>query len=155
MVIVQIVKVGSEVRAYDISENPTLENALEKAGEVFVENTITINSANNIEPNTRLVDGDRVFIGSLVKGNTPFVVEFIRLGQGEVIRVSVESPVTIRQCVDMMSSSNRARFVDAEGGDVFQYQISGIVKESDSIVADPSVAGGTIRVICGVRVKGN
>lgn len=155
MVIVQLVKVGSEVRSFDISENPTLGNLLRKAGESFVPNTITVNTCNAISEQTNLYDGDRVFIGNKVKGNTPYVVEFIRLGQGEVIRVSAEGSVSISDCINMMSSQNRTYFLNAEGKDVFQYQISGVTKQSTDMVPFPSTEGGTVRVICATKVKGN
>lgn len=155
MVIVQLVKVGSEVRSFDISENPTLGNLLRKAGESFVPNTITINTRNDISEQSTLYDGDRVFIGNKVKGNTPYVVEFIRLGQGEVVRVSAEGTVSISDCINMMSSQNRAYFLNADGKDVFQYQISGVTKQSDDAVPAPSTEGGTVRVICATKVKGN
>ena len=87
MILVSLIKVGSEVRTFDVSNNPTLGNLLNIAGESFTPNTITINTRNVVTEATNLCDGDRVFIGNKVKGNTPFVVEFIRLGHGEVIRV--------------------------------------------------------------------
>lgn len=155
MVIVQLIKVGSEVRSFDISDNPTLGGLLRKAGESFVPNTITINTRNAINEQTSLYDGDRVFIGNKVKGNTPYVVEFIRLGQGEVIRVSAEGTVTIADCLNMMSDQNRRYFVNADGKDIFQYQISGITKQSSDTVPAPSTEGGTVRVICATKVKGN
>ncbi len=155
MVIVQLVKVGAEVRSFDISDNPTLGNLLQKAGESFVPNTITVNTRNAITEETPLYNGDRVFIGNKVKGNTPYVVEFIRLGQGEVIRVSAEGSVTIQDCIGMMSSNNRGYFINAEGKDVFQYQIGGITKQSTDMVPAPSTEGGTVRVICATKVKGN
>jgi len=155
MVIVQLIKVGSEVRSFDISDNPTLQNLLNQAGEVFVPNTITINASNAISPDTRLNDGDRVFIGNKVKGNIPYVVEFIRLGQGEVISVSVEEGTTIAQCFDMMNSINRGRFIGPDGKETFQYQINGVTKQSTDIIPPPSSEGGTVRVICAMKIKGN
>ena len=155
MRIVQLIKVGSEVRSFDISDNPTLGNLLQLAGETFVPNTITINASSSIDEQTTLHDGDRVFIGNKVKGNTPFVVEFIRLGQGEVIRVSAEGTVTISDCVNMMNETNRTQFLTAEGKDVFQYQISGVTKQGSDTVPYPAQEGGSVRVICATKVKGN
>lgn len=155
MVVVQLIKVGSEVRSFDVSDNPSLGNLLSKADENFVPNTITINSYNAVNENTVLSDGDRVFIGNRVKGNSPFVVEFIRLGQGEIIAVSVEGNVTISQAISMMAPERRAYFYNAEGDDVFQYQISGIKKQANDLVPEPSIDGGTVRVICSAKIKGN
>ena len=155
MVVVQLIKVGSEVRSFDISDNPNLGNLLRKAEESFTPNTITINAYSAVNEQTVLCDGDRVFIGNKVKGNTPFVVEFIRLGQGEVVRVSAEDSVSIHDCVGMMNDTNRGSFLDAAGKDVFQYQISGVTKAPGDLVPAPAQAGGTIRVICATKVKGN
>ena len=155
MVIVQLIKVGSEVRAFDISNNPTLGSLLRLADESFVPNTITINTNNAINEQTTLYDGDRVFIGNKVKGNTPYVVEFIRLGQGEVVRVSTEGSATISECVDMMDDTHRAQFLTVEGKDVFQYQISGVTKQGSDLVPAPAQEGGSVRVICATKVKGN
>lgn len=154
MVVVQFIKLMSEVRSFDISDNPTLGNLLRMADESFVPNTITINAASAISEQTVLRDGDRVFVGNKVKGNNPFVVEFIRLGQGEVVRVSAEGSVTIQDCVGMMTDQNRGYFQDASGKDVFQYQISGVTKQPNDLVPVPTV-GGTVRVICATKVKGN
>lgn len=155
MVIVQLIKVGSEVRSFDISNNPTLGNLLQMAEESFVPNTITINAQNAVNEHTTLRDGDRVFIGNKVKGNTPYVVEFIRLGQGEVVRVSAEGSVTISDCINMMTEQNRSYFLSADGNDVFQYQISGVTKQSTDIIPVPTIEGGSVRVICATKVKGN
>jgi len=155
MVIVQLVKVGSEVRSFDISDNPTLGNLLRIADESFTPNTITINAQNVVSENTTLRDGDRVFIGNKVKGNTPYIVEFIRLGQAEVVRISTEGSATIGDCINMMSDTNRNYFIGGDGNDVFQYQISGVTKQSSDIVPLPSQEGGTVRVICATKVKGN
>jgi hypothetical protein len=155
MILVSLIKVGCEVRSFEISDNPTLGRLLREAGETFTPNTITINTRNTVSEETRLCDGDRVFIGNKVKGNTPYVVEFIRLGQGEVVRVSSEGNQTISQCIDMMSAQSRAHFVGADGKEVFQYQISGITKTGSDIVPTPLAEGGTVRVICATKVKGN
>jgi len=155
MVVVQVIKVGAEVRSYDVSDNPTLANVLNKANEQFVQNAITINARNIISPDTRLSDGDRVFIGSKVKGNVPYVVEFIRLGQGEVVRVSAEGDATISQCLDMLSSQNRAYFVGPDGKEVFQYQVNGSTRQASDIIPQPPAGQETVRVICAMKVKGN
>ena len=153
--VVSVIKVGCEVKTFDVSDNPTLGNLLDKAGERFVPNTITINANNYTSTSTRLSDGDRVFIGSKVKGNVPYIVEFIRLGQGEVIRVSAEGPVSISQGIDMMNPQNKACFINADGKEVFQYQINGMTKNSSDTVPTPSVEGGSVRVLCAMKVKGN
>ena len=155
MIIVQLIKVGSEVRSYDVSDNPTLGNLLQKANEQFVPNTITINSYNQVNQYTSLSDGDRVFIGNKVKGNTPYVVQFIRLGQGEVIQVSAEGSVSIADCINMMDPNRKAHFYSADGKEIFQYQIDGSPRQSSDIVPAPATDGGTIRVICATKVKGN
>jgi len=155
MTIVQLIKVGSEVRSFDISNNPTLGALLNMADESFVPNTITINTSGGVSEQTILRDGDRVFIGNKVKGNTPFVVEFIRLGQGEVVRVSAEGSVTINDCVQMMNETNRGQFLAADGKDVFQYQVSGVTKLGSDLVPQPQQDGGSVRVICATKVKGN
>ena len=154
MVVVQLVKVGSEVRTFDVSNNPTLGNLLNIAGESFVPNTITINSTGEITSDTVLFDKDRVFIGNRVKGNLPYVAEFIRLGQHEVVHVSAEGETTISECIGMMSPQNKACFVDANGKDCFQYQISGVTMQSEDIIPEPQ-PGGTVRILCAMKVKGN
>lgn len=153
--VVSLIKVGCEVRSFEVSNNPTLGYLLEQADEQFVPNAITINTRNVVSEETRLSDGDRIFIGSRVKGNTPFVVEFLRLGQGEVIRVSAEGTVSINQCIEMMEPQRKAYFVGADGKDVFQYQISGVTKQGTDLVPAPTAEGGTVRVICSTKVKGN
>jgi hypothetical protein len=153
--VVSIIKVGCEVRSFEISDNPTLGHLLDEAGEYFVPNTITINTRNIVSEETRLSDGDRVFIGNKVKGNVPYVVEFIRLGQGQVIQVSAEGGQSINQCIDMMTAQNRAYFIGADGKEVFQYQISGNAMQGSDIVPTPITDGGTVRVICSTKVKGN
>lgn len=155
MILVSLIKVGSEVRTFDVSDDPTLGNLLDKANENFVPNTITINTQNVISESSRLADGDRVFIGNKVKGNTPYTVEFIRLGQGEVIRVAAEGAQTISQCIDMMNAQSRACFIGADGKEVFQYQISGVQKQGSDMVPAPTMEGGNVRVICATKVKGN
>ena len=155
MVIVQILKVGRPTRSFDVSSNPTLGNALDLAGEEFGPGTITVNQTNDVNVQTYLFDGDRIFIGSLVKGNAPFVVQFMRLGQSEVITVTVETPVTIGECIAMMTPENRAHFIDANGKYVFQYQINGVKLDSDGHVDCPESDGQAVRVVCAVKVKGN
>jgi len=155
MVIVQLVKVGKEVKTYDVSDNPTVGNLLDKAGEQFVPNTITVNYENTISRDTELDDGDRVFIGTARKANSPFVVEFIRLGQGEVIQVSADDNMTLKQCIDMMNPGNRENFINQNNEEVFTYQISGSQKTINDIVPSPISEGGSVRVICGVKRKAN
>lgn len=154
MTVVQLIKMGTEIRSFEISENPTVGNLLDLAGEIFVPNTVTING-NGVTPDTCLSNGDRVFLGRATKGNTPFEVQLIRLGSSEgVVSLPCEDGMTVSQVLNQLSPDRKASFYNAQGQDVYEYRdSSGSKLEPGSTIPHP--ANGRMQLILSTKTKGN
>jgi len=153
-VIVKLIKLGEEIKQYEISNNPTIGGLLDMAGEEFVENTITVNG-NCVSRTTALFDGDKVFIGKATKGNIPFEVQLVRLGSTDgIISLPAEDSMTVRQVMEQLPADKKATFYTADGKEVYEYRLaSGQAVESSYTIPRPT--SGTVRLILSTRTKGN
>lgn len=154
MVIVKLVEINKEIRSFEISENPTVGNLLDMAGVSFVENQITINN-NPVTRETRLNDGDRVFVGHRTKGNIPFEVQIIRVGSSEgIISLPAEDNMTVSNILAQLSPDRRATIYGSDGRLVYDMRNSrGDIITEDTVLSRP--ASGTERIILSIRTKGN
>lgn len=154
MIVVKLIKLGQPIRDIDLPDYATLGDLLDKAGETFVENTITINNS-TVSRTTMLNDNDRVFIGRAVKGNLPFEVQVIRLGSSDgIINLPAEEGYTVDQVLQQLPADKRGQFFGSDGKPLYEYRIGGGQPVSGSHALSRP-ASGTVRLLLSTRTKGN
>jgi hypothetical protein len=155
-VLVKLVTLGKPVVEYDVSDDPTVGALLEKANVTYKPGCITVDQE-SVDRDYELCDGDRVYIGDKMKGNTAFTVKIIRLGHSDaIIELPCESGTSIKSLINTLNAEDRAKFYTTEGKDVYEYRINGGEAVSgDAIIPDPSDAALPVRLVMSTRTKGN
>ena len=92
-----------------------------------------------------------------MKGNVPFTVKIIRLGNAEpIIELPSESGMSIKQLLDSLPSEERAKFYRADGTDVYEYRINGSeALNGNATIPTPGDATTPVRLVMSTRTKGN
>jgi hypothetical protein len=160
IVSVTLVSLGSDVRAYEISANPTVRGLLAAAGKTYSRDMTITSNGNTLDLDSRLRDKDTVVIGRTMKGNDnipniPFVVELIRLGaMGESI--SAIDGMTISEALNQFEPAKRAQYFRADGSDAYEYRYAsgGAAISGGTRLYIPS-NGGSIRLVLSQAMKGN
>jgi hypothetical protein len=154
MIVVKLIKLGKPIESYEISDNPTVGNLFDKAGETFVPNTVTING-NEVTESTLLKDNDRVFVGAATKGNVPFEVQLIRIGpDSSVINLPAEDGMTINQVMQQIPADKKSQFFSPNGSDIYEYRLAnGSPVQGDKVLTRPE--SGSMRLMLSTRTKGN
>ncbi len=151
MVIVKLLELGSQTKEYSLENGSCVGDLLDLAEKSFVQGTVTRNNC-NVEEDTCLRDGDRIFIGRATKGNLPFEVNFIRLGSSSV-GVAAEDGYTIKQTLEQLDNGEKEKFFRPDGSMAYEFRISGRKVEDDHVLERPT--SGELRIVCSQRVKGN
>lgn len=156
MIVVKAIKLGSPIRDIDLPDYSTLGNLLDKIGEQFIENSITINNS-TVNRGTRLYDNDRIFIGNKTKGNIPFEVQTIRLGAASdgIINLPAEDGYTINQVLDQIPADKRNQFFGSDGKALYEYRVgtSGQLVDGTHVLSRP--ATGTVRLMLSTHLRGD
>ena len=153
MITVKLIKLGEVNREYALDSSSSVADLFEKAGDNFIQGNVTRNHQ-VVNPETYLRDGDRIYIGTAVKGNQDiFDVNFIRLGDSSV-SLPAENGYTIKQVLEQLSPAEKGKFYRADGSVSYEFRIGDgrPVGENHIINRPPS---GSVRIICSQRVKGN
>lgn len=155
-VLVKLVLIGKPVIEYEISDNPTVGGLLDKANVNYKPGCITVNQE-NVERGYELEDGDVVYIGDAMKGNTPFTVKIIRIGHTDaIIELPCESGTSIKSLINTLPPADRAKFYTEEGKDVYEYRINGGEAVSgDTTIPTPADMALPVRLVLSTRTKGN
>jgi hypothetical protein len=149
MISVKLIEVGKPINEYTLEDGSNVGDLFEAAGQEF--KNAQVNGANVCSTHV-LRDGDRVFIGSKVKGNSDVEVKFMQVGASAVSYPST-SGATIGDLVNSLGASEKAKYVDENGAHKFQYSsITG--KSLDSSYAFEA-SDKPIRIMLGKKVKGN
>lgn len=153
MITVKLVELGSQIREYSLDDSSDVGSLFRAAGKTFVQGSVTRNQA-VVNEGTPLYDNDRIFLGRATKGNLPFEVNFMRLGDTSV-NLPAEDGYTIKRTLEQLGGSERAKFYRADGSVAYEFRVSGVGQPVDEnhVLARP--AQGSLRVICSQRVKGN
>lgn len=154
MVSVKLVKLGAKTEEYNFDHSPTVEELFDLAEENFVSGAVTRNNV-TVEKHTILLDGDRIYLGSAIKGNIPFEVNFRRFGSSS-INLPAEDGYTIKQTLDQLDQNERQNFYRADGKSAYEFRVSnnGQPVDENYVLRRPEV-GDTLIIMCTQRVKGN
>ena len=157
---VKIARAGKTPVPYIMDSGDTVEDLIDAAGENFVEKCVTIDG-NQVDRNTTLRDGDRVFIGEPVKGNLPggnFDVELARMGvpPEKQIVVTVMDGWTIEDAINSLDEHKKALFYNEEGKLFHEFRTSsGGNAVPPTTVIDEDEGENNTRIVCSGRMKGN
>jgi len=152
MIEVKLIALGSPIVPYALENRSDVSSLFRAAGKSFVQGNVTRNQE-TVSEDTILHDGDRIFLGQAVKGNIPFEVSFLRLGDAS-ISLPAEDGYTIKATLSQLGDDEKAKFYRADGKASYEFRIgnSAAISE-DTVLQRPD--SGTLRVICSQRVKGN
>jgi hypothetical protein len=155
-VLAKLVIIGKPVVEYDVSDDPTVGNLLEKAGITYKPGCITVDQE-TVDRGYELMDGDRVYVGYVMKGNTSFTVKIIRLGHSDaIIELPCESGTSIKNLIATLPSEDRAKFYKSDGTDVYEYRINGgEAVDGNAVIPTPSDPATPVRLVMSTRTKGN
>jgi len=149
---------GSDVEEKEISENPTVQGLFDACYEDFPQDCKVTRRGVDVNPDTELNDGDKVFVGKKVKGNQegdPFEVKLIKMGAGGGIKsMGAEEGMTIKQVIDQMPSDERASYYKADDSPAYEYRINHEIREQDFKLVKPA-GERAVSIILSQKVKGN
>jgi len=154
MIVVKLIQLGRENREYALENSSTVEDLFDAAEENFIQGNIT-RSHQIVSPETTLRDGDRIYIGTAVKGNQDiFDVNFLRFGD-QGISLPAENGYTIKKTLEQLSDTDKEKFYRADGKLAYEFRIgnSGLPVGEDFVLNSPNLE--SIRIICTQRMKGN
>jgi len=151
---IKLTTVGGKSESFAFQNEPKLSDLLRVAGKPFTNGCCTRNYE-NINENTLLYNGDKIYYGSAMKGNVPFEVKFIRIGGNRIISLTADDGYTIKQTLDQLDANERSSFYSEDGTSVYEYG----VKDNNFTVGDNHVLqrpeNGELRIVCSSRMKGN
>jgi hypothetical protein len=155
-ILVKLAQLGKQVKEFEMSDDATVGNLLDKAGVDYKPGCITIDQQ-SVERDDDLNDNDVVYIGNAMKGNMPFTVKIIRLGHSDaIIEMACESGTSIKSLINQLPSEDRAKFYTSDGKDVYEYRINGgEAVTGDTIIPAPSDVAVPVRLVMSTRTKGN
>ena len=157
-IVCKLIQMGAEILEREISENPTVEGLFDACDIDFPDDHKVTRRGVDVTPETRLFDGDRVFVGKKVKGNQdgdPFEVQLIKMGQGGGIKnLPATEGMTIAAVIDQLEAKERASYYKADGSPAYEYRIGTEKYEGSHILKKP-FNDKPIRVILSQKVKGN
>ena len=153
MITVKLVKLGRQTREFALENCSTVEDLFDIADENFVQGNVTRNHG-VLNSGAQLYDGDRIYIGTAVKGNQDvFDVNFVRLGDS-TISLPAEDGYTIKKVLDQLGEDEKEKFYRPDGSCSYEFRIGGSQPRDENFVLHRPT-GGSIRIICAQRVKGN
>lgn len=149
---------GAEIKEKEISEDPTVEGLFKACGQDYPKDHKITRRGVDVDPDTQLYDGDRVFVGKKVKGNQhgdPFEVQLIRMGQGGGIKnLPAQEGMTISAIIEQLDKAERDSYYKADGSPAYEYRI-GSEKREGSHILDKPFDDKPVRIILSQKVKGN
>jgi hypothetical protein len=155
-VVVTLVNLGSDVRSFEVSSNPTVEYLLKVANKQLNGSELISRGGEKVFNNTILKDKDTIIVGENVKGNGEFQVQLIRLGVPEFDTVNARSGMTIRQVIESLPSDKKLQYFRADGSDNYEYRLSSggsPLKSNETLnVAENETS---VRLILTQAMKGN
>ena len=155
MIDVTLIKMGIPNRdfTFDNDERATVEDLFERANEVFSEGSVTIGQS-SVDGDYRLRDGDRVFVSKKTKGNVPWDVVIVRMGNGANVTLPAEDGYTVNQVLDQLPADQKDEFFGADKKPIYEYRLpDGNPIEGDSVLARPTE--DTMKLMFTRRTKGN
>ena len=154
MITVKLVELGSAIQEYCLEDSSCISDLFDAAGKTFVQGSVTRNNS-SINEGTTLYNNDRIFLGRATKGNVPFEVNFMRLGDTSV-NLPAEDGYTIKRTLEQLGSEDRTKFYRPDGSVAYEFRVGGVGSPVDEnyILIRPS-SSSSVRVICSQRVKGN
>lgn len=158
MVCCKLIKMGSDVQEVEISDDPTVQGLFDACGEEFPDDCKVTRRGEDVDPDTELEDGDKVFVGKKVKGNQdgdPFEVKLIKMGSGGGIKsMGAEEGMTIKDVIDQMPEDERKAYYKADGSPAYEYRINHIKQDEDFVLKKPA-GDRAVNIILSQKVKGN
>lgn len=157
MNLVKVIMLGSQVKEYEISNDPTVGGLIEmmeendETGKSFDSGTFTRGSV-NLDNSSPLRNGDTLHYAENLKGNQ-LSVKIIRIGAA-VQSYAVNPGSTIRQVLEMLPEDDQEDIFN--GGESTSYEIrigDGQPQSLDTVI--PGRDGEEVRLILTKRIKGN
>jgi sulfur carrier protein ThiS len=149
----KLAKIGSQVKESSLNDGAQVRDLLSSVGE-SASGTMTINGS-TVNESTYLRNGDVVVISNAVKGNVN-TVKFIVLGGGNNIREFMyESGATIGSVIDSLNPDEKSVYVNANGTDKYEYNLSGTTSSSVQRSYVLPVGQGEVKIILSQKTKGN
>jgi len=147
---------GSDVQEREISDDPTVQGLFDACDEDYPNDCKVTRLGEDVDPDTKLNDGDKVFVGKKVKGNQDmFEVKLIKMGAGGGIKsMAAQDGMTIKEVIDQMPEDERKSYYKADGTPAYEYRINHI-KQDESYQLVKPVGDRAINVILSQKVKGN
>ena len=156
LVCVKLIELGRKIEDFDVSDDPCVGGLLDKADREWPDNASVTRNGNDVNENTELFDGDKIFIGKKTKGNLdPFEVQFIRMGAGGgITKLPAENGNTIDDVLNSLEGELKDSFIRADGTPAYEYRIGTRKVEGTYVLQRPS-DDRPIRIILSQKVKGN
>ena len=155
MVLVKVLGIGRISKEFAFENNPTVAEVLAESGDTFVQGNITLGGA-ILTSETLLVDGSNIFVSKLIKGNTDvFEVKFVKIGSTKVTAIAVEPGTSINAAISTLDEESKVDLLNEDGSAKFEYRVNSDIVDGDSIIPNPTVVGGSVRVIISKKIKGN
>lgn len=152
----KLIEMGAEVKEKEISDNPTVQGLFDACDMDFPEDSKVTRCGMDVNPNTVLNDGDKVFVGKKVKGNQdPFEVKLIKMGSGGGIKpMYAQEGMTIKDVIDQLPADERAAYYKADGTPAYEYRIDHVKQDGDFVLVKPT-DDKAVNIILSQKVKGN
>lgn len=154
MIDVKIIEIGKKNEDYTLDDGSTVDSLFRASKRHYTQGTVTKNNR-VVTKNTPLYDGDRIFIGSMVKGNVdPFLVKFVVIG-GPAVELAAEDGYTIQRTLDQLEPADKSRFFRADNSLAYEIRVEGGRPVDQNYILQRPSGSAPVRVVCSQRVKGN
>jgi len=153
MITVKLMQLGAKVVEYSLEDCATVSDLFEIAEKTFVAGAVTRNQT-TVSEDTRLYNNDKIFVGNAIKGNVPFEVSFLRLGDSSV-NLTADEGYTIKRTLDQLDASEKSKFYRPDGKAAYEFRIGASTDVGENYVLQRPAGDATLRVICAQRLKGN
>lgn len=152
----KLIKMGDEIKEHEISDDPTVEGLFDKAGEEFPDDCSVTRQGVEVNLDTRLYDGDKIFVGRKTKGNQDvFEVKLIRMGVADGIKlIASQGGQSIKQIIDQLPTAQKEQYYKADGSPAYEYRIGNSKVDENYVVPRPT-DNQPVRIILSQKVKGN
>ena len=156
MKIVKVIMLGSAVKEYEVSNNPTvrgLADMMEEHNEESIEfNGTFTRGGYTLSDESQLADGDSVYYAEKLKGNQ-LVVKVIRIG-AVIVTVAVEPGSTVRSALNLLPEADRNDIFGDDGSTLYEIRIGTSQPVSlDAVI--PGVEHDEVNLILSKKLKGN
>lgn len=152
MITAKLVRIGSAVKEYGLNSGASAGDLFKAAG-LSDDTSGATRRGQPVNQYTALFDGDVIFIGDKIKGNTD-TVKFVILGSS-VAEFPYEAGMTIGQVIDGLGAGDKGKYVNADGSDKYEYRVGSGTGAVDRTYILNGGTSEAVKVFLSQKTKGN